>query len=277
MGVATTSSAVQSASVHRTRCAVQDPDVAEQDSMEAVSSLVAERPSAVADVVKIKVHVHVITASDGTGDVSALVPAQIDVLNQAYAVSRFKFQLASLEVVANDAWFFSAIESAEERDMKAHLRRGGAKALNIYTTNGDVYLGWATFPKWYADDPLYDGVVVLYASLPGAGFVFEDPNEPDGILNYSGGDTGTHEVGHWLGLFHTFQGECSEKNDRIADTPAEAEPQFYCVARDSCTGRKFPGFDPITNFMDYVDDDCMFQFTSDQDKRMHKQWDKFRE
>jgi Pregnancy-associated plasma protein-A len=275
-----TSSAISSASSGRTRCAVVNPGDAEADALDdaAVMAYSAPQQSAAADTVKIKVHVHVITTTDGIGDVSAQIAAQIDVLNVAYAVSRFKFTLASTEVVVNDTWFYSEIDSAEEHDMKAHLRRGGAKALNIYTNNGGGgYLGWATFPKWYADAPEDDGVVLYHASLPGSGFAYPDPGEPDGIINYGAGDTGTHEVGHWLGLFHTFEGGCSAKGDRISDTPAEAEPQFYCIVRDTCTGNAYPGFDPITNYMDYVDDDCMFQFTTEQDKRMHRQWTKFRE
>jgi hypothetical protein len=210
------------------------------------------------------------------------VPAQIDVLNGAYARSNVKFRLASLEVVANDDWFFSAVGSPEEIDMKASLRRGGANALNIYTTLGDVFLGWATFPSDYRSDPLYDGVVVFFASLPGGGAEGPDTSggEPDGFFDYDEGDTATHEVGHWLGLFHTFQGGCSEKNDRIKDTPAqndETDAIFFCAQADTCTGRRFPGFDPIHNFMSYQDDECLFEFTTDQTSRMHRQWDKFRD
>ena len=49
------------------------------------------------------------------------------------------------------------------------------------------------------------------------------------------------------------------------------------TSRDSCTGRKFPGTDPIHNFMDYVDDDCMDQFTTDQEDRMVRQFHAFRD
>ena len=157
-----TSSEISSASSARTRCAVENPGDAEADALEGAAVMAYSAPQlAAVDNVKIKVHVHVITTTDGIGDVSAQVADQIDVLNVAYAVSRFKFTLASIEVVANDTWFFSEIDSAEEHDMKAHLRRGGAKALNIYTNNGGgAYLGWATFPKWYAGDPEGDGVVL---------------------------------------------------------------------------------------------------------------------
>jgi hypothetical protein len=260
--------------VERDRCAVKDPSAAEKQD---VDSKLAGVSGASAQVV-VPVYFHVITSSSGSGDGSGLVPAQLQVLNDAYARAGFAFRLDGVQVVANDAWFFSAQGSAEEQDMKARLRVGGPETLNVYTTLGDVYLGWATFPNSYNRASFYDGVVVYYATLPGGGADFRDTTrtEPDHRFTYDEGDTGTHEVGHWLGLYHTFSGGCAVGGDLVKDTPAEAAPQFYCIARDSCTGPATPGFDPINNFMDYVDDPCMYQFTPEQDDRMQKSWRLFR-
>jgi hypothetical protein len=279
-GVSTTAEELSSRSVRSlNRCATVEPGAVEADAADAVAARVGGLLADRARTTRIPVYVHVITSSTGEGDVSALVPAQIDVLNAAYAVAGFRFQLAAIEVTANDAWYTATIDSKEEKQMKRALRRGDAGTLNVYTgVNDGTLLGWATFPSSFQGHPNLDGIVVLNVSLPGGGLeIPDDPSEePDGLIVYDRGDTLTHETGHWLGLFHTFENGCTKKGDRIDDTPAEAEPQFFCVDRDSCTGRKFPGTDPIHNFMDYVDDDCMDQFTGDQTDRMRAQYAAFR-
>lgn len=266
--------AVPTLSDRGSRCAVEDLPADEQA---AIQDIVNSGISKSDDLVTIPVHWHIITTSAGGGNVSSLVPAQMQVLNDAFAGSGFAFTVESAGVVANDSWFYASAGSGAEQQMKRVLRRGGPESLNIYTTNGDIYLGWATFPAYYKRFPFYDGVVLWWAALPGTGLAGTSDQEPDGVLTYDQGDTGTHEVGHWLGLYHTFAGGCSMPGDGIKETPAEARPQFFCKERDSCTGPMFTGTDPVTNFMNYVDDPCMDHFRSEQSKEMRKQWHAFRD
>lgn len=213
----------------------------------------------------INVHFHVITSSGGLGNVTdKQIYDQIDVLNKAFQSWGWQFQLVSTERRANDVWFAMQPSTTAERQAKTALRQGSADDLNIYTANpAGGYLGWATFPSSYASNPTNDGVVLLYSSLPGGSAV-----------PYHLGDTGTHEVGHWMGLYHTFQGGCSKSGDYVDDTPAEQSPAYGCPAgRDSC---RAAGYDPIENFMDYTDDDCMDRFTSLQDLRMDAMFGAYR-
>jgi len=215
------------------------------------------------DSVVVDVYFHVITNTSGLGNLTdARITQQMNVLNSSFAGTRFSFRLVSTDRTANNSWY-TTTGGSSETSMKAALRRGSADDLNIYSNNmGGGYLGWATFPDGYASFPSYDGVVIHHETVPGA---------PASV--YSQGDTTPHEVGHWLGLYHTFQGGCSANNDFVADTPAEKSAAFGCpTGRDSCTGTKYPGLDPITNFMDYTDDACMFTFSPNQATRMGEQW-----
>ena len=93
----------------RTRCGAKQPDALEQELIEAQIAALegsASFAGGSSERVVIPVHFHVITTSSGDGNVSGLVPAQMDVLNAAFAASGFEFTLASQEVVANNRWFF---------------------------------------------------------------------------------------------------------------------------------------------------------------------------
>ncbi|WP_150253000.1 zinc metalloprotease [Nocardiopsis deserti] len=238
----------------------------------------------------VPVVVHVISAEDGSGEVSdERVQRQVDVLNAAYggdtaadpaqaaeAARRtgaagsaepidtgFRFELSEVTRTVNDDWFTSF---AEHRDtVHAELRQGDAGTLNIYTSNlGTGLLGYSSFPQDYEEAPEQDGVVIAHDTLPGG--------DRD---RFNLGHTGTHEVGHWLGLFHTFQNGCSSPGDYVDDTAYEREAASGCPeGRDTCPEQK--GEDPVTNFMNYSDDACMTHFTTGQAQRMVEHWAAFR-
>lgn len=217
----------------------------------------------------INVYFHVVRKGTGVanGDITTtMINNQMNVLNQAYGSWGWSFNLVSTDRTTNATWYNGCYGSSESA-MKNALRKGTADDLNIYTCNpsGGI-LGYATFPSSYAGSPKSDGVVMLYSTVPGGS-----------AAPYNLGDTGTHEVGHWMGLYHTFQGGCSSSGDYVSDTPAEKSAAYGCpTGRDTCTGTRYPGNDPTTNFMDYTDDSCMFQFSSGQDARMDSQFTTYR-
>ena len=167
-------------------------------------------------------------------------------------------------------------QDAKTDAIKNELRVGSAATLNAYFGDfGDSgLLGFATFPYYYAANPGVDGVVNNGQTMPGGSLY--PANE---------GDTFVHEVGHWLGLYHTFDGDSHWVNgertggcspgDHVHDTPQEDSRAFGCPrGRDTCPWDGLP--DPIDNYMDYTDDYCMDKFTEGQRVRMLSMWKEFR-
>jgi hypothetical protein len=266
-----------SAQPQKERCGTRQPTFEEVEQIEQQIGAVRARGKA-KSTITIPVWFHVISRGSGfaNGELSeAMIRAQLRVLEDSYAGrtggagSGFGFELAGVTRTTNATWFASLATDFElELHVKQLLRRGGPETLNIYTVDGGPYLGFAYFPSVLTSPSFaaLDGVVLDWRSLPGGSFEI-----------YSEGDTATHEVGHWLALYHTFDGKCSAKGDFVADTPAEFSPAFFCpVGRDSCSGASKPGLDPIFNFMDYTQDSCMFQFTGGQVQRMQAAWAAFR-
>jgi hypothetical protein len=231
----------------------------------------------------IQVVVHVIKRTDGVGDIPPeMVQSQIDILNEDFdalagtpgaagANAKLRFVLAKfdpdgnpttgIDYVTNDT-FFQDPGSSRANPMKQQLHWDTTRYLNIYTNDADGLLGYATFPSEEAGGP-EDGVVVLWDSF--------GRNSPIGPP-YNLGRTTTHEVGHYLGLLHTFQSGCGtttspySTGDLISDTAREAEPNFGCEPTAStCSGG---GMNPIENYMDYSEDACMTKFTQEQTNRV---------
>ncbi|QRV72973.1 extracellular metalloprotease [Ceratobasidium sp. AG-Ba] len=229
-------------------------------------------PKVNAAAATIPVYFHVIyssTSLSGGYVPDSQIANQITVLNQDYAGSGYTFSLAGTTRTLNSNWFKQVgPDSSLQTTMKNQLRQGGANALNVYTVgftsgSGAGLLGYSTFPSDYASNPKDDGVVMLYSSVPGGS-----------TANYNLGRTLTHEAGHWVGLYHTFEGGCSGSGDYVSDTPAEASPASGCpTGRDTCSTS---GVDPIHNYMDYSYDSCMNQFTAGQITRLQSQMSTYR-
>ncbi|HXG58972.1 MAG TPA: zinc metalloprotease [Thermoanaerobaculia bacterium] len=255
------------------RCGTKQPG--EEETAQIEQAIQRGRKGKTSDIVPVWVHVINKGSGFANGDLpDSMIREQIRVLNESFngrtggAATGFAFDLAGVTRTTNEEWFTQmATDLSVEMEAKTALRRGGRGTLNIYTVDGGPYLGWAYFPSILDTTRAnLDGVVVDWRSLPGGSFTI-----------YSEGDTATHEVGHWLALYHTFDGRCGMKGDYVDDTPAEFAPAFYCpVGRDSCPQPSQPGLDPIHNFMDYTQDSCMYEFTPGQASRMQAAWAAFR-
>jgi hypothetical protein len=227
----------------------------------------------------IPVYVHVIKGTHRGEGVPAgpkRIKRLIRILNLGFAGdqsgrvvdTRYRFGLRKIDYTKRDGWHHAYFNGPRDQRMKRALHRGNARTLNLYINGGGPkaypVLGWSRFPWQYRSAPKLDGVSVNMAALPGGK-----------ARGYNRGDTVIHETGHWLGLFHTFQGGCGTQGDLVADTPAEDEPSYYCeTTRDTCPAD--PGLDPVRNFMDYSLDSCMTNFTPLQARRMDSAFEKWR-
>jgi Pregnancy-associated plasma protein-A len=269
----------------------RDPNTftrAEAAAMEARTQRILGRsgvqPAARPDgSVKIRVHFHIITDRGGHGFVSKKrINRQIKVLNKAFggrtgpnaSDTPFRFRLKTIDRVTKNKWYnanyFTKVGKKRLRDMRRELRIGDARDLNLYTI-GDKFglLGFATLPTEYKEHPKLDGSVLWEESLPGGNADFG----PGAV--YNKGDTATHEIGHWLNLYHTFQGGCSRLNDFVTDTDRQfpGDNIFACdPSLDTCRPFDSSSRDPVRNFMNYTDDPCMNQFTRGQRERMNTAW-----
>jgi hypothetical protein len=205
----------------------------------------------------IMVAVHVIQAGASGFIAPSRVDAQIAELNANFAPWGYTFVLSALDYTNNAVWYNNN-DPAVEIAMTTALSIDPAHTLNIYTgiLYGGAYLGYAYYPDAFPESDMRHGVYLDFRTFPGFGFV-----------PYHLGRTATHEIGHYLGLYHTFEGGCSPPDDYVADTPEEFEPNVGCpIGMDSCPAD--PGLDPIHNYMDYTDDVCYTEFSFGQADRM---------
>jgi Pregnancy-associated plasma protein-A len=256
-----------------------------------------------ATTVNVDTYFHIVTDTNGTkGNITDTdVANQLKILNDSFSPHGFTFTLLGTTRTANSTWYYglnysylgTGYRSFDDSDMTDALRVGNASTLNVYFTAARGYFGYASFPWRYTRSPKKDGVVVQSGTIPGGDAVPKTE-----------GKTLVHEVGHWLGLLHTFQIQnrrqaiprpiplflsafgsllypfgyrygCLYNDDEISDTPRQSSSTSGCPSGlDSCIWRS--GLDPIHNYMDCSDDVCLTEFTKGQVNRMHALWDKHR-
>lgn len=165
-------------------------------------------------------------------------------MNRSYGPSGIGFTLIGSDYTVNDDWATGNYDT----EMKPALRNGTYADLNVYFLSdlGGGLLGICNFPENVSPgsaDFYRDGCNVLAQSVPGGT-----------ATPFNLGGTATHEIGHWFGLFHVFQGSaCSGSGDSVSDTPLQSTPTNGCPSsKDSCP--RAAGLDSINNYMDYSDD-----------------------
>ncbi|KAL8923189.1 MAG: hypothetical protein Q9208_004752 [Pyrenodesmia sp. 3 TL-2023] len=201
--------------------------------------------AAAAATLNVNVYFHVVTSAAKRGIVTQTqLNNQLAVMNRSYGPSGIAFTLLSTDFTVNDQWATGNYDSA----MKPALRKGTYKDLNIYFLSdlGGGLLGICYFPTNVQPGSAEfnrDGCNVLAQSVPGGT-----------AAPFNQGGTATHEVGHWFGLFHVFQGQaCTGNGDSVGDTPLQSTPTSGCpTSKDSCPSAA--GLDSINNYMDYSDD-----------------------
>ena len=187
--------------------------------------------------VSVPVYWHVITDGSKGALTDQELAGQINVLNAAYtrleaSPSPSRARTAPTTPPGTPASPTAPRPSADE-DRAAQGRQERPQHLHGQPRRRPAGLG--DLPHATPVDPM-DGVVMLDQSLPGGS-----------AAPYNLGDTATHEVGHWLGLYHTFQGGCTGSGDYVTDTPAEKSAAFGCPSgRDTCTRRRAPTPSPTS-------------------------------
>ncbi len=239
------------------------------------------------DIVLIPVVVHIVARTEPENISDAQVISQIEVLNLDYRAAnpdvsavpevfaqlvgdaRVEFALATVDPDGEPTTGITRTSTSEssfgtDNSIK-FADRGGADAwpanqyLNVWVglLRGGL-LGYAQFP---GGPHATDGVVITHAAFGTTGTAAEPFNL---------GRTATHEIGHYLNLFHIWgdDGSGCGGTDEVHDTPNQGsentgKPAFPKVSCDNG-----PNGDLFMDYMDYVDDDTMVMFTAGQVSRM---------
>ncbi|MGI9191756.1 MAG: fibronectin type III domain-containing protein [Chitinophagaceae bacterium] len=272
--------------IHNAMLASNPEYAANRAAIEAQIDRYVQHPVKQRGIKTIPVVVHVIyrTANENISD--AQIMSQIDILNKDFrklntdwtntpapfinsvADCGFQFCLAQVDPNGNPTTGIirvpTTVTSFTADDKVKFTAQGGDDAwdrnkyLNIWVCNMAGYLGYASFPGSPAN---VDGIVVQHSAFGSGG---------NTVWPYNLGRTATHEIGHWMNLFHIWgdDGTGCLGSDRVDDTPNQAGYNTTCQTFPKVSCNNGPNGDMFMNFMDYTPDACMYMFTNGQKLRM---------
>lgn len=237
-------------------------------------------------VITIPIAFHIIYRTDDEKISRELIDKQVAQLNDDFAgrnaivnnlPPEYRSRIADCEIrFLTDTVFYihtdtvrfnlRAASYSQRYESIKFTRRGGHNALpstkflnvwvgNITDGSSNQLLGYATFP---GGDNTFDGVVIYYKAF----------SLQTAMPQFDLGRTLTHEVGHWLNLRHIW-GDAQCGDDFVEDTPPQEHANAHCPlcpCRSACSPPETG--DMFMNYMDYVDDKCMYMFTKGQKERM---------
>ena len=192
-----------------------------------------------------------------------VIQEQTDVLNGVYNEFGYSFSVGSIDSAVNAGWYYATDSHKFDTGnwdnddqylaMAQSMTVNVPSSINFFWTGATFTSGLGVYPWSFPENDSRHGLFCGNYTIPGGDYTFTE------------GYTGVHEVGHYLGLYHTFENGCSNPGDEVDDTPYQSDANYGCPSSNySCSS-----YDDIGNYMDYMDDDCMTHFTEGQHDRIY--------
>jgi hypothetical protein len=249
------------------------------DTPDILQAISPNQFQVVEETYTVRIFFHIIRKTNGTGGQTlAEVETALNVLNSDYAAHGISFLLLGIDEIKDDATYNRTQFYVRKVGNVEYYDDDNDGKFDIFHPNShpdaiDIYL--------FANDKLNFG---LACGIPGTALVIGGNAFGS---NLASARTLSHEVGHCLGLYHTFHGLCeggcpespngsnsSTCGDFVVDTPAD--PQKFQVNQSTCTwdgitctGSNGSSYSPNVHLiMAYVPPSCMQYHTSGQGARM---------